>query len=554
MLRPKIIDTLKNYSWAQLRHDALAGVIVGIVALPLCIAFAIASGVSPDKGLITGIIAGFLISVLGGSRVQVGGPTGAFVVIIYDIVQKYGTDGLLVATAMGGVILCVMGLARFGSAIRFIPYPVVIGFTSGIAVIIFSSQVKDFLGLDIGVVPTEFFLKWSVYLRHINTVNPFAAALAAVTVAIVLFSRRLSRRIPGSFVAIVLTTLAVCWLDLPVDTIGSRFGDIPSQLPSPRLPHVPWSTVSQLLRPAFTIAMLAGIESLLSAVVADGMIGGKHRSNMELVAQGVANLVSPLFGGIPATGAIARTAMNVHSGGRTPVAGIVHSGVLLLIMLLFGRWAALIPLATLAGILVLVAYRMGEWHSFAMILKAPRSDVLVLVVTFFCTIVFDLTVAIEVGIVLAALLFIHRLSQTTSVNTITGFYLDEEDREDPDALSYKVIPRGAEVYEINGPFFFGMVSTFVETMNNVEKNPKARILRMRHVSSIDATAINALRQVVLQSRRTGVVIILSGVGKHLSEQLQRSGIVELVGGENIQSNIDKALERASQVVEERPGG
>jgi len=367
MLKPKIIDTLKQYSWHQFRNDLSAGVIVGIVALPLAIAFAIASGVSPEKGLITAIIAGLLISMLGGSRVQIGGPTGAFVVIVYDIVQKHGMEGLLIATFLGGIILCVLGLARFGSAIKFIPYPVVVGFTSGIAVIIFFSQIKELLGLQVGALPGEFFEKCQILLEHIGTTNFLAVAISFATIFIVLYSRKISKRIPGSFIAIVVTTIVVHLLNIPVETIGSRFGEIPNRIPMPQFPNINLHIISDLLRPAFTIAILAGIESLLSAVVADGMIGGKHRSNMELIAQGIANIASSLFGGMPATGAIARTATNVHSGGRTPVAGVVHAITLFLIMILFGEWASLIPLSTLAGILVIVAYCMGDWHSFGMI-------------------------------------------------------------------------------------------------------------------------------------------------------------------------------------------
>lgn len=548
MLKPKLIDTIQNYSWSHFRHDIVAGIIVGIVALPLAIAFAIASGVSPEKGLITAVVAGFLISVLGGSRVQIGGPTGAFVVIVYDIVLKHGIEGLYVATFLGGIILCALGFARFGSAIKFIPYPVIIGFTSGIAVIIFTSQIKDLLGLRMGALPAEFFEKWRLLFEHMHTVNGLSILLSLATVGIILGLKRWSRRIPGSFIAIVITTLAVQWLQLPVETIGSRFGEIPRHIPPAQWPQFNWHNLNDLLRPAFTIAILAGIESLLSAVVADGMIGGKHRSNMELVAQGIANIVSPLFGGIPATGAIARTATNVHSGGRTPIAGIVHALTLLLIMLLFGKWASLIPLATLAGILVIVAYRMGEWHSFAMILKAPRNDAIILIVTFLLTIIFDLTVAVEIGIILAALLFIHRLSESNTINEIKGAFLDEEDRDDPEALSRKIIPAGVEVFEINGPFFFGIVSTFIETMNNVENNPKVRILRMRHVSSIDATALNALKQVVMQSQKNGIFILLSGVHFSLLEQLEKSGIARLIRKENILSNIDKALARSSEVM------
>lgn len=548
MLQPKLIDTLKHYSWKQFRGDLIAGVVVGIVALPLAIAFAIASGVSPEKGLITAVVAGFIISALGGSRVQIGGPTGAFVIIVYDIILKYGTDGLFVATILGGLILCILGFARMGSAIKFIPYPVIIGFTSGIAVIIFSAQVKDLFGLSIEVMPADFFEKWKLLFHNIHTVNIFSITLAFTTIFCILFFQKISKKIPGSVVAIVLTTLIVHLFHLPVETIGSRFGEISNRLSMPQVPVIHWQMLKELIRPAFTIAILAGIESLLSAVVADGMIGGKHRSNMELVAQGIANIVSPLFGGIPATGAIARTATNIHSGGRTPVAGIIHAGTLLLIMMVFGKWASLIPLATLAGILVIVAYRMGEWHSFAMVLKAPKSDAIVLVVTFLLTIIFDLTVAIEIGIVLAALLFIHRLSLTDSINEVKGTFLDEEDRDDPDALGRKIIPEGVEVYEINGPFFFGMVSTFMETMSNIENNPKVRILRMRHVPSIDATALNALRKVIHQSKRSNVIIILSGVNNNLMVQLKAAGLVDLIGKDNILINIDKALIHASQIM------
>lgn len=553
MLRPKLIDALRQYSWGQLRRDATAGTIVGIVALPLAIAFAIASGVSPDRGLITAVIAGFLISALGGSRVQIGGPTGAFIVIVYDIVQRHGVEGLLVATMMGGVILCILGFARMGTVIKFIPYPVVIGFTSGIAVVIFSSQIKDLFGLGMGPVPTEFFMKWREYFTHLHTVNFYSLGIALATIAMIVFSGKITKKIPGSFLAIVLTTAVVYWLRIPVETIGSRFGGIPTQFPAPHFPAVDWSSLSGLVRPAFAIAILAGMESLLSAVVADGMIGGRHRSNMELIAQGAANIVTPLFGGIPATGAIARTATNVHSGGRTPVAGMVHALVLLLIMILIGRWAALIPLATLAGILVIVAYRMGEWHSFAMVLRAPRSDAAVLGMTFFLTVVFDLTVAIEIGLMLAALLFIRRVSMSESIREIKGAYFDEEDRDDPQALSRKVIPEGVEVYEINGPFFFGVASTFLEAMNNVENHPSVRILRMRHVPCIDATALNALRQVIRQSRKAGVVMLLSGIRPSLSGQLDRYGISAMVGEENVLPNIDKALARASGILESQDG-
>ncbi|MCB9799148.1 MAG: STAS domain-containing protein [Candidatus Omnitrophica bacterium] len=544
MLKPKILTTLKDYSWSAFRSDLIAGVIVGVVALPLAIAFAIASGVSPDRGLITAVVAGFLISALGGSRVQIGGPTGAFVVIVYGIVQKYGLDGLMMATLLGGFFLLLMGLARFGAVIKFIPYPVTIGFTSGIALIIFSSQIKDFFGLKMGALPPDFLEKWILYFKHWNTFNPYTVILSAATVAIILLWQKVTRKIPGSVIALVLTTAAAHWLRLPVETISSRFGDIAHTLPIPHLPVFRWELMGELIRPALAIAILAGIESLLSAVVADGMIGGKHRSNMELVAQGIANMVSPLFGGIPATGAIARTATNVHNGARTPVAGMVHALTLFLIMILFSKWAGFIPLATLAGILMIVAYRMSEWHSFQMILKAPRSDAVVLLVTFALTVLIDLTVAIEVGMVLAAFLLIYRLSLASNINTITREFTDEEERDDPNAVSKRQIPKGVEIFEINGPFFFGMVSTFIETMNNIENKPKVRILRMRHVLTIDATALNALRQVSNQSRKNGITLILSGIHAQPLAALQKSGLFELIGEENISANIDLALERA----------
>src|SRR6478752_4235702 len=419
MLVPKLFTTLKGYSRAQLVADVTAGVIVGIVALPLAIAFAIASGVTPDRGLWTAIVAGFLISALGGSRVQIGGPTGAFVVIVYGIVQKYGVDGLTVATFMAGVLLVVMGAAKLGNMIKFIPHPVVTGFPSGIAVIIFSSQVKDLFGLRMGAVPAEFLAKWESFAEHASVPTPAAAGVAALTLAIIVVWPRISRRVPGPFVALIVATAATALLHLPVETIGSRFGSLNASFPHPQVPHLSVAEVTSLVGPAFTIAMLAAIESLLSAVVADGMIGGRHRPNMELVAQGVANIASPLFGGIPATGAIARTATNVKNGGRTPVAGIVHALTLLVITVAAGRWAAYIPMATLAAILVVVSYHMSEWRTFLAELRSPKSDVAVLLTTFLLTVLIDLTVAISVGMVLAAFLFIRRMATVTNVSVIT---------------------------------------------------------------------------------------------------------------------------------------
>lgn len=556
MLRPKLWSTLTDYSWRQFRQDTLAGIIVGFVALPLAIAFAIASGVAPEKGLITAIIAGFLISALGGSRVQIGGPTGAFVVIVYSIIQNHGIDGLTLATLMAGVILIIMGFAGFGAIIKFIPYPVIIGFTSGIAVIILFSQVRDFLGLPIDHLPADFIEKLSVYAQYLDQINPAAVVIACVTVAIIFGWQKITKRIPGSLLALVVTTAAVHIFQLPVETIGKRFGEIQSTLPGIALPAWDFALLRDLVQPAFTIAILAAIESLLSAVVADGMIGGKHRSNMELIAQGIANIVTPLFGGIPATGAIARTATNVHNGGRTPVAGMVHALTLFVIMIAFAKWAALIPMATLAGILTVVAIRMSEYHSFLLILKAPRSDVSVLLITFALTVLFDLTVAIQTGMVLAAFLLIYRISRSTSITAITGDFSDEEESNDPNAINTRSVPDGVEVFEIQGPFFFGVVSTFTEAMINIEKQPRIRILRLRLVTSIDATAINALRQVILQSQKSGIRLILSGVAPGVLRSLRSSGIEELIGKENIQPHIDAALAYARDLLEpaDKKGG
>jgi len=492
VLVPKSITTLKSYNRSQFSADLVAGVIVGIVALPLAIAFAIASGVTPDRGLYTAIIAGFLISALGGSRVQIGGPTGAFVVIVYGIIQRFGIDGLIVATLMAGVILIVLGVARLGAAIKFIPHPVVVGFTSGIAVIIFSSQVKDFLGLKVGTLPAEFIPKWTVMSTHLGSIDGTTAGVSAVALAIMLVWPRVSHRIPGPFVALIVTTALVRFFHLPVETIGTRFGAISASFPHPVLPHVTLEQLTALVAPAFTIALLAAVESLLSAVVADGMIGGRHRSNMELVAQGIANIASPLFGGIPATGAIARTATNVKNGGRTPVAGMVHALTLLLITLFFGRWAALIPLSCLAAILVVVSYHMSEWRTFRSELTAPKSDVVVLLATFILTVIVDLTVAIEVGMVLAAFLFMRRMAEVTNISIVTRELADADGEEeaDPNAVRDRSVPNGVEVFEINGPFFFGAAEQFKDTLNQVARKPKVLIIRLRDVPAIDATGLH----------------------------------------------------------------
>ncbi len=551
MFVPKSITTLKSYSRSQFRSDLAAGVIVGVVALPLAIAFAIASGVTPDRGLYTAIIAGFLISALGGSRVQIGGPTGAFVVIVYGIVQKYGIDGLVVATIMAGIILVILGVAKLGSAIKFIPHPVVVGFTSGIAVIIFSSQVKDFLGLRMGDLPVEFIPKWSAIASHFDSINAQALVVSLVALLIMVLWPRLSHRVPSPFVALIATTLAVRLFHIPVETIGTRFGAISASLPHPIVPHVSLAQVTALVAPAFTIALLAAVESLLSAVVADGMIGGRHRSNMELIAQGVANIVAPMFGGMPATGAIARTATNVKNGGRTPVAGMVHALTLLLITLFFGRWAALIPLATLAAILVVVSYHMSEWRTFRSELTAPKSDVAVLLTTFSLTVLVDLTVAIEVGMVLAAFLFMRRMAEVTNVSIVTRELADGDNDEDddPNSVRRREVPRGVEVFEINGPFFFGAAEQFKDTLGQIAKKPKVLIIRLRDVPAIDSTGLHALHELARSCKHDGTLLLLADVHAQPMFALVRSDMLIELGEENLFGNLDDALDRARQYLE-----
>ena len=551
LLVPKLVTTLRGYNRRQFAADVNAGIVVGIIALPLAIAFAIASGVSPERGLYTAIIAGFLVSLLGGSRVQIGGPTGAFVVIVYGIVQQYGVAGLTIATMMAGVMLIAFGLAKLGGALKFIPHPVIIGFTSGIALIIFSSQVKDLLGLHMGAVPVDFVAKWQAFGSHLTAVNPAAIAVAAATFAIILAWPRISHRIPGPFVALIATTVAAAALHLNVDTIGSRFGGVHAALPSPSVPHLSLALISSLVAPAFTIALLAAVESLLSAVVADGMIGGRHRSNMELVAQGIANIASPLFGGMPATGAIARTATNVKNGGRTPVAGIIHAITLLLITLFFGRWASYIPLATLAAILAVVAYHMSEWRTFASDFRGPRSDVLVMLATFLLTVLVDLTVAIEVGMVLAAFLFMKRMSEVTNITTYSREFADpsEAPGDESGALFRRKVPDGVVVYEINGPFFFGAATAFKNAVGQVAGKPSVLVIRMRNVPAMDATGLHALKDLVHRSRREGTRVILSEVHAQPMMALARSPILTDVGEENLAGSIDQALAMAQQVLD-----
>lgn len=549
MFKPKLFDTLKNYSGKQFSADLIAGIIVGIVALPLAIAFAIASGVSPEKGLFTAIIAGFIISAFGGSRVQIGGPTGAFIVIVYGIVQKYGVDGLTIATFIAGIILIIMGIARMGSVIKFIPYPLIVGFTSGIALIIFSSQMKDFFGLQMGTIPAEFTEKWSNYFTNINSINLYALTISVATIILTMGFSRVTHRIPGSLVAIILSTLAVLFFHLPVETIGSRFGSIPSSFPSPVIPHIDYATIKELIQPAFTIALLGGIESLLSAVVADGMIGGNHKSNIELVAQGAANMFSSIFGGIPATGAIARTATNVKNGGRTPIAGITHAITLLIIMLFVGKWATLIPLSCLAGILIVVAYNMSEWHSFVGILKGTKADAAVLLTTFFLTVLVDLTVAIEIGMLLAVFLFLRQIITFSKVKNVTDqIDYSVSEGEDPKAISKYNIPEGVEVFEIEGPFFFGAAFKFKDSMRFIENPPKVLIIRMRFVPMIDASGLNVLEAVYKQTTEQGTKFIISGIQSQVQQELEKHRLLSKIGKENVVANIETALERAQEII------
>jgi SulP family sulfate permease len=545
VLVPELFTTFKTYTRDQLLADLTAGLIVGVVALPLAIAFAIASGVTPDRGLYTAVIAGFIISALGGSRVQIGGPTGAFVVIVYGIVQKYGVDGLTVATIMAGLLLIGFGLARLGAAIKFIPYPVVTGFTSGIAVILIVQQLRDVLGLRLASAPPDFVERLSLYAANIGTINQFAVALSLTTFLILALWPRVSHKVPSPFVALILTTVAAYLLHLPVETIGSRFGEIRAGFPSLALPSISLAEGRLLVGPALTIAVLGAVESLLSAVVADGMIGGRHRSNMELVAQGVANVVTPLFGGIPATGAIARTATNVKSGGRTPIAGMVHALTLLIITLFFGRLAALIPLATLAAIVLWVAYRMAEWRVFKSELSAPKSDAIVMVSTFLLTVLVDLTTGIAVGMVLAAFLFMKRMAEVTNVTLVSRDFQDPEQRGDASgAIFRRQVPPGVEVYEINGPFFFGAAEKFKDTLAEISKKPKVLIIRMRNVPAIDSTAIHALRDLIRRTRKDRTMVLLSEVRSQPLVALGRSELLDEIGTDALCGDIDEALATA----------
>ncbi len=543
-LEPKLLAVLRDgYSKKLFAGDLLGGLTVGVVALPLSIALAIASGVKPEQGLYTAIFAGAVIAILGGSRVQVSGPTGAFIVIVYGIVQKYGYDGLVVATLLAGIMLIIMGLARMGAFLKFIPYPVVVGFTSGIALIIASSQISDFLGLQIDKVPADFVAKWTVYIEHFSTTNLYTVGVGGLSLLIILLWPRITQRVPGPLIAILVVTAIVQAFQLPVDTIATRFGGVPNTLPSPQLPVVTYELVQQMFMPALTIAILAGLESLLSAVVADGMTGRRHRSNMELIAQGAGNITSVLFGGIPATGAIARTATNIKAGGKTPVSALIHCAFLLLVLLFVGEWAALIPMATLAAVLLVVAYNMSEWREFLHLLKSPRGDVAVLLATFFLTVIIDLTTAIQVGILLAAFLFLQKMSTETRVSLVTDDLADDAETRARNMSSVE-IPAGVEVFELYGSLFFGAVRQFKESIRVVSKKPKALILRMRQVPSIDASGIRVLEEMAEDAKAAGYELIFSGVSRSVYRVMRQSGLVEMIGKKNFAADIFAALEIA----------
>jgi len=552
--QPKLFSTLKNgYDKQTLVQDLLAGVIVGIVALPLAIAFGIASGATPEAGILTAIVAGFIISFFGGSKVQIGGPTGAFIVIVYGIIQDYGMSGLCIATFMAGAFLILMGVLHLGTIIKYIPYPIVVGFTSGIALTIFATQIKDLFGLQIENVPAGFLDKWVVYFRNFDTVNWWSLLIGVGSILLIVFTPKVSRKIPGSLVAIIVMTI-ICLILRGVgvegiETIGDRFS-ISTELPQAEVPKINWDSIRRLAQPAMVIAMLGAIESLLSAAVADGVIGDRHDSNQELVAQGIANMVSPLIGGIPATGAIARTMTNINNGGRTPVAGIAHAIVLALIYLFLMPLVKFIPMACLAGILVVVSYNMSEWRSFKAILKNPKSDIIVLLVTFFLTVIFDLTIAIEVGVLIACLLCMKRMAETTNVSVLSDEIDPNADSDVMGNLDHLTIPEGVKVYEINGPYFFGIGNKFEEMMGDMGGRAKVRIIRMRKVPFIDSTGVHNLQNMCRMCAQMGVKVVLSGVNPQVMKVIEDAGMDDVVGKENICSHINIALKRAEEILTE----
>ena len=552
--QPTLFQTLKSYNKEKFLADLMSGLIVGVVALPLAIAFGIASGVTPEKGIYTAIIAGFIISFLGGSTVQIGGPTGAFIVIVYGIVEQYGVQGLAIATILAGIMLVAMGFLKLGSIIKFVPYPIVVGFTSGIALTIFSTQIKDFFGLTTPKLPSGFIEKWGVYFQHFGSINWWVTIIAVVSVIIIVLTPKISKRIPGSLVAIILMSVVVYFLrtyaSIPgIETIGDRF-NIQSELPEIKEISLTLESIRLLFPSAFTIAMLCAIESLLSATVADGVTGEKHNSNMELIAQGAANIVAPFFGGIPATGAIARTMTNINNGGKTPVAGIIHSVVLLLIVLFLGDLTKHIPMACLAGILVVVAYNMSEWRTFISLMKQSRATLAILLTTFFLTVVFDLTVAISVGLLLAVFAFLKRMNEYTEVSHTTGnleLDADSEKGSKDNEEETLELPDSVEVYEIRGPFFFGVANKFDEKMRHVGEHHKIRIIRMRKVPFIDSTGLNNLELLCRNSRKEKIIVILSGVRNSVREQINKTRIPEIIGKDNICSNIQLAVKKATEI-------
>lgn len=563
VFRPKLFSTLRSYNKQRLAQDTISGMIVGIVAIPLAIAFGISSGVGPTEGLVTAIIAGLIISALGGSKVQIGGPTGAFIVIIYGIIQQHGLAGLLIATIMAGILLILMGLFKLGNIIKFVPYPVIVGFTAGIAVTIFSTQINDLFGMQLENIPADFVQKWIYYFQNMSSINWYALAVGVASVLIIVFSTKIHKKIPGSLLAIVLMTFIV-WLlsKLGVNTGVTTIADLyqlPQGMPAPKLPTLTlaegqtfFGLVQQLFPAAFTIAMLGAIESLLSAMVADGVVGDKHNSNTELIAQGVANVVTPFFGGIPATGAIARTMTNINNGGRTPVAGIVHALMLLLVLLFFGPLVGMIPMACLAGVLIVVSYNMSEWRSIVALAKAPKSDFIVMIVTFVLTIIFDLTIAIEVGLLLAIMLFLKRTNEATVIRAFTG-EIDPTQQTDirlhGNDLEKLHIPPYTEVYEIDGPYFFGIANKFDDISQRIGADgQRVRILRMRKVSFIDSTGIHNLEQLYQRSQRCGLTLVLSGVNENVFNTLKKAGLVQLIGRENIRNHINGALARAEEII------
>lgn len=549
--KPELLNTLKDYNKQKFMADLMAGIIVGIVALPLAIAFGIASGVSPKEGILTAIVAGFIISAFGGSRVQIGGPTGAFIVIISGIISQYGIDGLAIATVMAGVFLILLGVFKLGTIISYIPYPIIIGFTSGIALTIFSTQIKDLFGLTIdGPVPSDFINKWICYIQNFSTIDLATTAVGIASVAIIALTPLINKKIPGSLVAIIIMTVAGVimgmYFNIHIETIGDRFTIDPS-MPEAVVPELTWEKAKGLVSPAITIAILGAIESLLSATVADGIIGHKHNSNQELIGQGIANIASPIFGGIPATGAIARTMANISNGGKTPVAGIIHAVVLLLIFFFLMPLANYIPMSCLAGVLVIVSYNMSGWRTVKQLMKNPKSDITVLWLTFILTVVFDLTIAIEVGLVIACLLCMRRMAETTQVRVLTE-EINPEEETDMEAgnIEHLSIPDHVEVYEINGPYFFGMANKFEDIMNRMEEKPRVRIIRMRRVPFIDSTGMHNLQNLIEMSHNSGINVILSGVNDNVRTVLVKNKFDELLGADNICPNINVALEQAKK--------